>query len=244
MNSIITLILENLFKAWKGGSKPIRRTIIIAIISTSIAILFLVLSKFVFYDFEGWVEGIASIFGLIAAILALVVSAYYETEQKEKQDQKIEKLQKEVENNPRETKTAWELAQLKLESYLNRNLRQVSAIFNLTLFVMLVGFGLIIFGVYKVFENPELLQPAILVSCSGLVVNFIGGTFLLIYKSTMNQARNYVEVLERINAVGMSIQILDTIDKSQSDLKDQTTADIAKELLKIYQDFKTNPNKD
>ena len=95
---------------------------------------------------------------------------------------------------------------------------------------MLVGFGLIIFGVYKVYSDPELLNPSILVTSTGVIVNFIGGTLLLIYRSTMNQAKGYVEVLERINAVGMSIQILESIDDKNLELKDSTTA----ELLKIY----------
>ncbi|XOV91649.1 MAG: hypothetical protein ACFHWX_15725 [Bacteroidota bacterium] len=234
MSSIVTLILENLIKSWRMGNKKIRRLILIAIFFTSASIFLLILSEYVFKDHQGKLEPFALIAGIIAVILATAVSAFYELEEKERRKERIQKLEKEIEDNPKETKTAWELAQLKLESYLDRNLRQVTSIFNLTLFVMLIGFGLVIFGVYKVFNDPKLLQPAILVSCSGLLINFIGGTFLFIYKSTMNQARSYVEVLERINAVGMSIQILESIQDSQSDLKDKTTADIAKELLKIY----------
>ncbi|MEZ4466268.1 MAG: hypothetical protein R3F43_17890 [bacterium] len=35
---------------------------------------------------------------------------------------------------------------------------------------------------------------------------------MVIYKSTMNQAQTYIRVLERINAVGMAVQILTAID--------------------------------
>lgn len=41
-------------------------------------------------------------------------------------------------------------------------------------------------------------------------------------------------VLERINAVGMSVQILDTISMEESKLQDQTKADLAKKLLELY----------
>jgi len=39
----------------------------------------------------------------------------------------------------------------------------------------------------------------------------IGVTFMVIYRSTMAQANQFMEVLERINTVGMAVQILDTI---------------------------------
>ena len=234
MNSILTLLLENVFKAWKSGNKSQRRIIRVSIGITLVAIIFALISTFAAYESRPLFESIASVLGAIAALLALGVSSYYEVQKKEEEKEKIQTLEKEIKDNPTETKTAWELARLKLESYLNRNLKQVSSIFYLSLFVMLVGFGLILFGVYKSFEDEKLLQPSILVAASGLIVNFIGATFLIVYKSTMNQAKNYVEVLERINAVGMSIQILESIDESQSDLRDQTTADIAKDLLKIY----------
>lgn len=57
---------------------------------------------------------------------------------------------------------------------------------------------------------------------------------MVLYKATMTQAKNYVTILERINAVGMSVQILGTINDNSNDLKDQTTAEVAKQLLSMY----------
>jgi hypothetical protein len=50
----------------------------------------------------------------------------------------------------------------------------------------------------------------------------------------MAQAKDYVTILERINAVGTSVQSLDTLDGASSNLKHQTIADIAKQLLFMY----------
>ncbi len=99
---------------------------------------------------------------------------------------------------------------------------------------MVVGFALILAGAYKRFVDPDHFRASILSSVSGVVVSFIGGTFLLLYKSTMAQAKEYVTILERINAVGMSVQILDSLEDTNSDLKDETTAAIARQLLYMY----------
>ena len=178
---------------------------------------------------------IAGILAIVASLIAVTITIYQELLKKQQRSEKIESLEEELKSNPNETKNAWELAKLNLQGYLDKNLRQVSAIFYLSLFVMLVGFAMISYGVYRAYENPtEMLDPSILVACSGLIVNFIGATFLVIYRSTMNQAKQYVDVLERINAVGMSIQILESIDDSETELKNKTTAQISMDLLNIY----------
>ena len=83
------------------------------------------------------------------------------------------------------------------------------------------------------YKSPDNFQPSIVVALSGIIVEFIAATFLLIYKSTMEQARDYVNILERINAVGMSVQILDSIE-SDDGLRDKTRAEIASGLLSLY----------
>ncbi len=233
MDTFITKILEGVIKGWKSNNSKLKNVIIGAILSVVAAIITVVIGELQ-QEKTKLYEVIPAVFGVIAALLATSVSVYLDLLNKEKRSEKIESLEEEVKANPKETLTAWELAKLNLQGYLDKNLKQVSSIFYLTVFVMLIGFSLIIYGVYRAFENPEMLNPSILVSCSGLIVNFIGASFLMIYRSTMNQAKNYVEVLERINAVGMSIQILESIDDTKTELKDKTTADIAKELLSIY----------
>jgi putative ubiquitin-RnfH superfamily antitoxin RatB of RatAB toxin-antitoxin module len=99
---------------------------------------------------------------------------------------------------------------------------------------MVSGFSIIGVGVWKIFENPQNLGPSIVAAASGILVQFIGATFLIVYKSTVSQARDYVTILERINAVGMSVQILENIDSAQKELRDGARVEIAKSLLLIY----------
>ena len=48
------------------------------------------------------------------------------------------------------------------------------------------------------------------------------------------QSKDYVVVLERINAVGMAVQVIASIPESDADLKNKTTAELARQLLTLY----------
>ncbi len=45
---------------------------------------------------------------------------------------------------------------------------------------------------------------------SGVITEFLGATFLVIYRLTLNEARRHTESLERTNTVGIAMLILDT----------------------------------
>lgn len=175
-----------------------------------------------------WPIATVTVFGLFASV-AIGISS-----ERAANDVKFEAAEERVRENPDKTRYAWDLARLKLESYLDRNLRQVSAIFYLTSFVMACGMALIGFGVWRSLNGASALAPSALAAASGIVVQIIGSTFLIIFRSTMEQARNYVVVLERINAVGMSINILETIDDSNADRRNSARAELARDLLKMY----------
>ena len=58
---------------------------------------------------------------------------------------------------------------------------------------------------------------------------------MVIYRSTMAQANGFMTVLERINAVGMAVQILDSMPEG-TDLKNSTRAQMVLLLLKAKPD--------
>lgn len=68
----------------------------------------------------------------------------------------------------------------------------------------------------------------------GALLNFIGATFLVLYKSTMQQATENVAILERITAVGMSLQVLKQLKDGGEDLFNEGIADLAQEPLKVF----------
>jgi hypothetical protein len=49
---------------------------------------------------------------------------------------------------------------------------------------------------------------------AGVISQFIGATFLIVYRSTVSQTSLFSGTLERINAVGMAWAIVDSIDAS------------------------------
>ena len=184
---------------------------------------------------------ISKVYGIIGAMIAssggviiLGLYAYQRNVEEIKEEEKITAVEIRFKENPNEPTAAWELARVKLENYLNRNLLQVRWIFIWTVIVMIGGFGIIGFGIMKAYDPSSNIGANIITTCTGLLIEFLGATFLIIYKSTIKQAKDYVTVLERINAVGMSVQILDSISKTELKLQDQTKAEIAKRLLELY----------
>lgn len=68
-------------------------------------------------------------------------------------------------------------------------------------------------------DEPESqgLNIAIIGVAAGIITNFIGATFLFLYQSTIKQASEYATSLEQINAVGMSMYILDGLQFEELD---------------------------
>jgi nitrate reductase gamma subunit len=171
---------------------------------------------------------------MLALIIGYVLNVRSNVEQAKKANEEIKHAESRVEAEPEKAKPAWDLARATLESYFNRNLSQIASIFWLSVFVMIIGFGVIIVGVFEAMNTPSAVVPAALATAAGIITEFIGATFLFIYRSTIQQATDYSKTLERINSVGMAMQILDTMpDKTQgSDLKSKTKARLVELLVR------------
>ncbi len=146
-------------------------------------------------------------------------------------EDKLQEIEEKREANPEKTKYSWDIARIKLESYFDRNLSQSKCIFWISIAVMLSGFAFIIWGVLISVGQPEVLTLTYLTSVAGIVTEFIGATFMVVYRSTINQATESMNVLERINQVGMAIQIIESIPDSEKELQSQARVEISKILL-------------
>jgi hypothetical protein len=193
--------------------------------------------------------------GYLIIVLSVTYSVYHWLRGYELRFNKLElgSFQKEIDqalqrvyDEPEKAKPAWDLARAKLEQYFDRNLSQINYIFWLSVIVMVVGFGFILFGISQTLtpitrdiSNNTMLYTAqnnnftsaLVGSIAGIITEFIGATFLFIYRSTIQQALTYTKTLERINSVGMAMQILDTISNESKDLQDSTKAEIVKMVL-------------
>ena len=99
---------------------------------------------------------------------------------------------------------------------------------------MLAGFLTIGWGIYRAFESPtDSITPALISTAAGVITEFIGATFLLMFRSVNQQASSYFKTLERINSARMAWRILQTMpdETKGDDLKSQTTAALVQLLL-------------
>lgn len=177
---------------------------------------------------------VATLVPIIAVLLSLIESI----RRARRTSERVAQAEVKAESQPEKAKAAWDLARATLEAYFNRNLSQISAIFWLSVIVMVVGFGIIIWGISNAIQTPTTLVPSAIASIAGIITEFIGATFLFIYRSTVQQAIDYSKTLEGINSVGMAMQILDTMpdEIKTDDLKSKTKATLVELLLKEAQE--------
>jgi hypothetical protein len=181
---------------------------------------------------------IVAIVGVAAtgAAVALSLSEQYFNRQKAKKtEQKVEEIETKALQQPAKISFAWDLARIKLEQYFDRNLNQVKWIFIVAVGVMIAGFSIVMYGVTLVINQPGNIKVALVSAVSGIITQFIAVTFMVIYRSTLAQAGSYMTILERINSVGMAVQILDSIGDENGELKNKTRAEIVHLLLAIPQ---------
>ncbi|MEY2502509.1 MAG: hypothetical protein QOI07_2843 [Verrucomicrobiota bacterium] len=187
--------------------------------------------------------------GGVVPLLITVVGYLFGTrstsEQAKKSAQDVAHAESRVEAEPEKAKPAWDLARATLEAYFSRNLAQIASIFWLSVSVMVIGFGIIVVGVFQAVTTPNAVSAAAIPTAAGILTEFIGATFLFIYRSTIQQAIDYSKTLERINSVGMAMQILDTMPDTThaSDLKSKTKAALVELLVRQVHSSREHPVK-
>ena len=213
-----------------SSSKRIEVGVVLAILIVSILLALT--------GFRRLTERYADIVGAFVAVLTFFATGFgifqgYKTERESRAaaEKRIEQIEVQAAEEPEKTKFAWNLASKKLEAYFDRNLSQVRMIFLVAVGVMVVGFSFVLWGVMLAISNPASTRTSYVAAVSGIVTQFIGVTFMVIYRSTMAQANQFMEVLERINTVGMAVQIFDSIPEAEAQLKNSTRAEIVALLL-------------
>lgn len=214
-------------KTEKSPLQSLRKRRLFGLLAVSISILLITIRQQIafIYDVSTQIFGsfLTNIF-LFFPYLLLIFGffLYFQTEQAgSKLEEKAYILaQERHKEEPSKAKPVWDMAQITLESYFNRNLSQISWIFWLSIVVMSLGFILILYGVALGYQNPkENWIIAGIGGIAGIITEFIGATFLFVYKSSIQQADKYAEILERMNFVGMAMQMLDSVTEQDKDLK-------------------------
>lgn len=124
----------------------------------------------------------------------------------------------------------WEFSRTTLQTYMDRNIGQLQLAFFVSVVVMSAGFVIIGFGAMQMLTNG--VEAGAVSSAAGVLVEYIGASLLRLTFTTMAQAERYVAVLERINAVQMSIGVAQRI--TSAELKNETLAGVSHHLLRMY----------
>lgn len=184
-----------------------------------------------------WNLGIGAL--VLAGLLVVVVGAYQlNIDQLQRQtatEERLHESELKLENALPEEKpqAAWLLGKTVLEAQLEANLVNQKSIFRIAIFASTLGFALLMTGASLVLWQRDRLEAAQVSVVSGAIVSFMSATLLVIYKSTLQQTKEYMLVLEKINAVGMAVTLLEPI-KSDQKLYNQTLVEISKSLLSLY----------
>lgn len=120
---------------------------------------------------------------------------------------------------------------ISLEDYYRVNLSQIQIIFTFSVAAMIAGFILIIvsllWSMFIVVNKPQNNQqsstnyiPSVVGAVSGMIGNFIGATFLFLYKSAVEQSSKYSQFLERDNSLKLAQSLLEDI-KSKAEESDE-----------------------
>jgi len=158
-------------------------------------------------------------------LLATMAIAYYDLKRQHRHFERAIQIQKAYSTSADITES-WITAQTMLDAYHQRNLNQNNWTFRLSVIVMTIGCIIIFYGIQKAIGlnvhsagvkgvNDGTSLIAILSTASGVVVNIIGGTFLAIYNSTLKQAIDYTNSLQKTSTVGTSLAILKSIEVAQ-----------------------------
>jgi hypothetical protein len=182
----------------------------------------------------------ASVFIFLSS-LALVLDWRIRTANK-RREEKVARAKELADKNPEHTRYAWQLARTRLENYFDKNLFQVNMVFWLAVLVMTAGFLVVLWGVKNTIDGGHGGEIA---AGAGVITQFLGATFMVIYRSTMQQANDFMTVLDRINNVGMAMQVLDQISDEPAALKNEVRAKIVDRLLTLgrTQDHETPSQK-
>lgn len=151
-------------------------------------------------------------------------------ERKEIKEEKEEIKEKE-DKNPDKIRPVWEFAATEMKEQMSILRNQATNIYKVSRNIIIIGFiGIVISFFYTLSGINS--NAALLSVIASILIEFIGATLMVIYKTTILQLNENLKILEKLNFVGMGIKILDTMNQDQQAEKlNETKCEIAKNLI-------------
>lgn len=152
---------------------------------------------------------------LVAAIsaitLTVIVIQYFDARRRYRaSNERLLRAERQFSSEQSFLGQSWQLSYVTLEAYYSRNLSQLNQVFVVSIILIAIGVGMVVWSITAPLPlNHESISPSLLGAASGAVTQIIGGALMTVYRATVAQSMSYLSTLERINAVGMAVQIID-----------------------------------
>jgi hypothetical protein len=101
----------------------------------------------------------------------------------------------------------------RLDEYYNEVKRHTVYSFSFALIVGLVGFSLIIVGIFLGYDGDK-MTTAYLAGISGILIEFISGVFFYLYNQTVKQLKLYHDNLIDLQNTLLSFQLIERVNKA------------------------------
>lgn len=174
--------------------------------------------------------GVFAISSILGMLTGRINYQYQILKSQEIKEKELIILKKDEEEKKDEILPIWKTSRFQLENQILEADKKAKWIFNLSIALIVIGFFGICFSIYFAINNSN-FNVALITISGAVITNFLGGTVMLMYKNSLLQLNKNIEILEKVNSVGMSLKILDTIKNNNRECS-KTKLEIAKKLIK------------
>lgn len=117
-----------------------------------------------------------------------------------------------------------------LNEYYTINKSQAKRSFQFSMFSIVIGLATIICGIWFIYLGNKNVELSVIVTTSGILLEFVGGAYFLMYKRSMNQVNFFFGQLIKIQDTMLAINLAKDI--KQENKSDKVIENIIKSLLK------------
>jgi hypothetical protein len=105
-----------------------------------------------------------------------------------------------------------------VEEYYRINKSQTRRIFSVSVLAITVGFLTILTGIYLLYTSTEPnVTVTIITGASGIILQFIGGAYFLMYKRSLEQVEFFFNQLMRVQDVMLAISLVEKVNNKEKE---------------------------
>ncbi len=168
---------------------------------------------------------ITSLIGFVLLIFLYILLFKDELQEQIKTKKEIKEEEK---NNPEKIKPVLDYAKIELQEQITIIKNQAKIVFIFSIIFLCFGIVAILLTILKK-DIPN--KIALITAIGGAITEIIGGVFLVMYKSLISQLNENLKILERLNIIGISIKILDTIAINNKEKINNVKIELTKKII-------------